>query len=155
MLIESQLAKTPNLKINALILAGGFSSSDHLFTRVRQIFGGRISFIGRPMDVDVAVLQGAARFGLSLTGGRVAVSSVICPRSYIMKVKLPAEQMDFYQRPGYISRNKAGIEICSNRLSYLVAKGAVLRKGQRLRSRFCKYSKGKLLQNSLSRSIST
>ena len=40
-----------------------------------------------------------------------------------------------------ISTNDAGIEVCENRLSYLVAKGAVLRKGQRLRSRFCKYSR--------------
>lgn len=79
--------------------------------------------------------------------------------------QLPAEAIDQYQRPGYIKTNNAGVEgndftcaplpsqallntflnlVCENRLSYLVAKGAVLRKGQRLRSRFCKYSRGAL-----------
>lgn len=40
-----------------------------------------------------------------------------------MKVKLPAEPVDQYQRPGFITVNDAGIEVCENRLSYLVAKG--------------------------------
>lgn len=55
---------------------------------------------------------------------------------------MPAEDVDRFQRPGFITTNDAGVEVCENRLSYLVAKGAVLRKGQRLRSRFCKYSRG-------------
>jgi len=60
-----------------------------------------------------------------------------------MKCKLPASEEDRYQRPGasaqagrllrvvadpcmlagFIVRNDAGIEVCENRLSYLVAKG--------------------------------
>lgn len=39
------------------------------------------------------------------------------------EVKLPAEPVDQYQRPGFITVNDAGIEVCENRLSYLVAKG--------------------------------
>lgn len=41
----------------------------------------------------------------------------------ISEVKLPAEPIDQYQRPGFLSINDAGIEVCENRLSYLVAKG--------------------------------
>ncbi|KAM0747875.1 hypothetical protein T439DRAFT_366092 [Meredithblackwellia eburnea MCA 4105] len=141
-LIEVQLSKTPEKRVNALILVGGFAASEYLFTRVQQVFGERVPLIARPQDCDVATLQGAARYGLGLSGGKAAVSSVISPRSYIMKVKLPAEPVDQYQRPGFISVNDAGIEVCENRLSYLVAKGAVLRKGQRLKSRFCKFSRG-------------
>jgi hypothetical protein len=85
----------------------------------------------------------------------------------LVEVKLPAESIDQYQRPAFIVRNDAGIEVCENRLSCsyssllsyyhstawiscsiflsadLVAKGAVLKKGQRLRSRFCKFTKGR------------
>ncbi|GAA5822338.1 hypothetical protein JCM10212_005680 [Sporobolomyces blumeae] len=136
-IIDVQLSKVPNRTVNALILVGGFAGSEYLFQRVRQAYGGRISVIARPRDADVATLQGAARYGL----GKATVSSVISPRSYIMKCKLPAEDVDRYQRPGFISSNDAGIEVCENRLSYLVAKGAVLRKGQRLKSRFCKFSR--------------
>ncbi|KAK4049950.1 hypothetical protein OIV83_003774 [Microbotryomycetes sp. JL201] len=141
-LIESQLDKVPDKRVNALILVGGFAASQYLFSRVQEHFGHIVPVIARPQDCDVATLQGAARYGLGLTNGKAAVSSVICPRSYIMKVKLPAEDVDRMQRPGFITLNNAGIEVCENRLSYLVAKGAVLRKGQRLKSRFCKFSKG-------------
>lgn len=33
------------------------------------------------------------------------------------EVKLPAEEVDRYQRPGFITLNDAGIEVCENRLS--------------------------------------
>ncbi|GAA5942523.1 Hsp70 family protein [Sporobolomyces koalae] len=137
-IINAQLATVPNKSVNALILVGGLSSSQYLFERVQEAFADKISVIARPRDADVATLQGAARYGL----GKATVSSVISPRSYIIKCKLPAEDVDRYTRPGFISSNDAGVEVCENRLSYLVAKGAVLRKGQRLRSRFCKYSRG-------------
>ncbi|BGP43264.1 hypothetical protein JCM10449v2_007292 [Rhodotorula kratochvilovae] len=139
-LIEIQLAKVPGQQVQALILVGGFAASEYLCSRVQETFGARIPVIAKPRDTDVATLQGAARYGLGLIGGKATVSSVISPRSYIMKCKLPATEEDRYQRPGFIVRNDAGIEVCENRLSYLVAKGAVLRKGQRLRSRYCKFS---------------
>jgi hypothetical protein len=156
-----QLSKVPSKSVHALILVGGLSSSQYLFQRVQETYANRIGIIVRPRDSDVSVLKGAAKYGL----GKATVSSVISPRSYIMsefslssfhvesfidvseispprtECKLPAEDIDRYQRPGFISTNDAGIEVCENRLSYLVAKGAVLRKGQRLRSRFCKYSR--------------
>lgn len=59
----------------------------------------------------------------------------------VTECKLPATDEDRVKRPGFISSNDAGVEVCENRLSYLVAKNAVLRKGQRLRSRFCKFSR--------------
>lgn len=83
-MIEQQLQKTPGQKVNALILVGGFAASEYLFARVREAFGEVISVIARPQDCDVATLQGAARYGLGLTGGKAAVSSVVSPRSYIM-----------------------------------------------------------------------
>ncbi|GAA5933864.1 hypothetical protein JCM3775_000308 [Rhodotorula graminis] len=141
-LIEVQLAKVPTHQgVQALILVGGFAASEYLCSRVHETFSARIPVIAKPRDTDVATLQGAARYGLGLIGGKATVSSVISPRSYIMKCKLPASDEDRYQRPGFIVRNDAGIEVCENRLSYLVAKGAVLRKGQRLRSRYCKFSR--------------
>ncbi|GAA5840524.1 hypothetical protein JCM11251_007608 [Rhodosporidiobolus azoricus] len=140
--IETQLQKTPKKSVHALILVGGFAASEYLNSRVYEAFHDRIGIIARPRDTDVATLQGAARYGLGLISGKPAVSSVISPRSYIMKCKLPATEQDRYTRPGFITTNDAGIEVCENRLSYLVAKNAVLRKGQRLRSRFCKFSRG-------------
>jgi hypothetical protein len=85
-----------------------------------------------------------------------------------MKSKLPAEEEDHWRRPEFISVNDGGTVVCENRLSCesilswwgsfrmqivssrrsslsdLIAKGAVLRKGERLRSRFCKFIKGEL-----------
>lgn len=87
-LIDQQLQKTPGQKVNALILVGGFAASAYLFARVKEQFGGVIKVIARPQDCDVATLQGAARYGLGLTGGKAAVSSVISPRSYIMSASL-------------------------------------------------------------------
>lgn len=83
-LIETQLDKTPQQSVHALIMVGGFAASEYLMTRVRQHFHHVIPTIARPHDCDVATLQGAARYGLGLTSGRAAVSSVICPRNYIM-----------------------------------------------------------------------
>jgi hypothetical protein len=65
-------------------MVGGFAASEYLYSRIRQSFGSRIAMIGRPQDCDVATLQGAARYGLGLIGGKAAVSSVISPRSYVM-----------------------------------------------------------------------
>lgn len=85
-LIQQQLDKTPGKKVNALILVGGFAASAYLFARVQEHFGPHINVIARPQDCDVATLQGAARYGLGLVGGKAAVSSVISPRSYIMSI---------------------------------------------------------------------
>ncbi|SCV73246.1 BQ2448_7171 [Microbotryum intermedium] len=140
-LLHHQLSKVASTRIDAIILVGGFAASEYLYTRVQEEFGASIPVIARPNDCDVATLRGAARYGLGLTQGRKAVSAVITPRSYIMKVKLPAEEVDRYERPHFITVNDAGMQVCANRLSYLVAKGAVLRKGEKLRSRFCKFVK--------------
>jgi len=135
-LIEDQLRRTEQV-VDALMLVGGFSGSEYLFKRVDERFGARIKVIARPSDADTATLRGAAQYGLAR---RPLVSSVVAPRAYIMRVKLPAEQTDFNMRPAYIQKNQAGISICENRLKYLVQKGAIIRKGQMIRAPFCKYS---------------
>ncbi|KAF8970592.1 hypothetical protein BDZ97DRAFT_1790034 [Flammula alnicola] len=135
-LIEEQIARVDQ-PIHALLLVGGFAGSEYLKQRVQDQFGSRIRTIARPPDADTATLRGAAAYGLAR---RPLVSSVIAPRSYLMKVKLPAEQEDWSKRPAYIRNNDAGVAICENRLQYLVSKGAILRKGQRLTTKFCKFS---------------
>ncbi|KAG8718337.1 hypothetical protein FRC09_012815 [Ceratobasidium sp. 395] len=137
-LIEDQLSRCAQ-RIDALLLVGGFSGSEYLFKKVDESFGTRIGVIARPADADTATCRGAARYGLA---NRALVSSVIAPRAYIMKVKLPAEPEDWQKRPAYISQNNAGVNICENRLQYLVQKGAILRKGQRVKTKFCKFSQG-------------
>jgi len=164
-LLSAQIAKIGHTPLDAIILVGGFAASEYLYTRVRQAFGAVVPVIVRPQDCDTATLRGAARYGLGLRMGRGAVSSVISPRSYCMKSKLPAEEEDHWRRPEFISVNDGGTVVCENRLSCmfklltlalilsltshhapdLIAKGAVLRKGERLRSRFCKFIKGKLM----------
>ncbi|KAG5735573.1 Heat shock 70 kDa protein 12B [Termitomyces sp. T112] len=135
-LVEDQIQRVDQ-RIDALLLVGGFAGSEYLKQRIEERFSSRIRVIARPADADTATLRGAARYGLAR---RPLVSSVIAPKSYIMKVKLPAEQEDFMKRPAYIKTNDAGASICENRLQYLVSKGAILRKGQRLNTKFCKYS---------------
>ncbi|KAF9463313.1 hypothetical protein BDZ94DRAFT_1282511 [Collybia nuda] len=135
-LIEDQTRKLDQ-RIDALLLVGGFAGSEYLKQRVEEQFSSRIRVIARPADADTATLRGAAQYGLAR---RPLVSSVIAPRSYIMKVKLPADQEDWMKRPAYIKTNDAGVSICENRLQYLVSKGAILRKGQRLTTKFCKFS---------------
>ncbi|GAA5843244.1 hypothetical protein JCM11251_002259 [Rhodosporidiobolus azoricus] len=139
--ILTQLGKIAYTPVDAIILVGGFAASEYLYTRVRQTFGARIPVIVRPQDCDTATLRGAARYGLGFKSGKGAVSSVIAPRSYCIKSKLPAEEEDHWRRPEFVATNDGGTVVCENRLSYLIAKGAVLRKGERLRSRFCKYIK--------------
>jgi hypothetical protein len=149
-LIEEQVAKVDQ-RVDALLLVGGFAGSEYLkqCVEVRTLSGflllaltssllqdklrSRIRLIARPADADTATLRGAARYGLAR---RPLVSSVIAPRSYIMKVKLPAEPEDWQRRPAYIRNNDAGYPICDNRLQYLVQKGAIIRKGQRLATKF-------------------
>ncbi|KAG5638936.1 hypothetical protein H0H81_008436 [Sphagnurus paluster] len=114
-LIENQVQKLDQ-RIDALLLVGGFAGSEYLKQRVEEQFSSRIKVIARPADADTATLRGAARYGLAR---RPLVSSVIAPRSYIMKVKLPAEQEDWLKRPAYIKNNDAGVPICDNRYATL------------------------------------
>lgn len=135
-LIEEQF-KRVDQKIDALLLVGGFAGSEYLFKRVEERFSTKVRVIARPSDTDTATVRGAALYGLSR---KSVVSTVIAPRSYIMKVKLPAEPEDWIKRPAYIKENSASVPICENRLQYLVVKGAILRKGQRVKTKFCKFS---------------
>ncbi|KAJ7482269.1 hypothetical protein B0H11DRAFT_1724058 [Mycena galericulata] len=109
-LITNQLAVSP--EIDALLLVGGFSASAYLKGRVEEKIGPRIRTIARPPDSDTATLRGAARYALAR---RTLVSQLVVPRSYVMKVKLPAEAEDRVRRPAYVHVNDAGVEICENR----------------------------------------
>ncbi|KAJ6542699.1 hypothetical protein B0H19DRAFT_957504 [Mycena capillaripes] len=109
-LISKQLDTSPN--IDALLLVGGFSGSAYLKTRVEEQFSPQIRTLARPPDSDTATLRGAARYGLAR---RALVSQLVVPRSYVMKVKLPAEPEDRVRRPAYVHVNDAGVEICENR----------------------------------------
>ncbi|EGO02840.1 hypothetical protein SERLA73DRAFT_176256 [Serpula lacrymans var. lacrymans S7.3] len=135
-LIEEQSKKTDQ-RIDALLLVGGFAGSHYLYRKVQEHFGTRIRVIERPSDADTATVRGAAQYGLART---TVVSSVVVPRSYLMQVKLPAEPEDWAKRPAYIKENSAGVSICEKRLQYLVVKGAILRRGQRIKTKFCKFS---------------
>ncbi|KAH8101329.1 actin-like ATPase domain-containing protein [Cristinia sonorae] len=135
-LIEEQMRKIDQ-RLDCLLLVGGFSGSEYLFRKVWERFSSRVKVIARPPDCDTATVRGAAQYGLAQ---RPLVSSIIAPQSYMMKVKLPAEPEDHLKRPAYIRENDAGVSVCDNRLQYLVVKGAILRKGQRLRHKFCKFS---------------
>ena len=53
---------------------------------------------------------------------------------------MPATEEDFRTRPGYISINNGGKQVCDKRLMYLASKGALLKKRQRLESEFCKFA---------------
>ncbi|KAI0033033.1 actin-like ATPase domain-containing protein [Vararia minispora EC-137] len=135
-LIEEQARRVKH-RIDALLLVGGFSASNYLFHRVEEKFRSTIKVIARPDDADTATVRGGAKYGLAQ---RPLVSSIIAPRAYMVKVKLPAEPEDLLKRPAYVVRNNAGMPSCENRLQYLVAKGAILRKGQKIRTKFCKFS---------------
>ncbi|KAI6046624.1 actin-like ATPase domain-containing protein [Pisolithus marmoratus] len=125
-LIEDQ-HKRVDQRIDALLLVGGFAGSEYLFKKVEERFSAKMRVIARPSDADTATVRGATLYGLSR---KMVVSTVIAPRSYIMKVKLPAEPEDWIKRPAYIKENNANLPICENRLQYLVVKGAILRKGK-------------------------
>jgi hypothetical protein len=124
-LIEEQL-KRLDQPIQALLLVGGFAGSEYLRQCVETQFEARVKLIARPPDADTATLRGAARYGLAK---RQLVSSVIAPRSYVMKVKLPAEPEDWQKRPAYIRNNDAGIAICENRQVRLSSWGNQLTAG--------------------------
>ncbi|KAJ7619528.1 actin-like ATPase domain-containing protein [Roridomyces roridus] len=136
-LVTKQLAVSP--AVDALLLVGGFSGSAYLMSRVEETFGTRIHTIARPPDSDTATLRGAARYGLAR---RPLVSHMVVPRSLVMKVKLPAEPEDRVRRPAYIFYSEQmGADACENRLQYLAKKGAIVKKGERIMTRFCKFSK--------------
>ncbi|KAJ6619054.1 hypothetical protein B0H10DRAFT_1794150 [Mycena sp. CBHHK59/15] len=137
-LIHTQLTALPAQTADALLLVGGFAGSAYLMERVETTFRARIPLIARPPDADTATLRGAARHALER---RPLVAQVVAARGYGVRAKLPAEAEDRVRRPAYISRNAAGVQVCANRLQYLVHKGAVLRKGQRVTTRFCKFSR--------------
>ncbi|KAG8705825.1 hypothetical protein FRC09_002740 [Ceratobasidium sp. 395] len=136
-LIEAQLVRFAG-KVDALMLVGGFSHSEYLLKQVNNRFGSRIGLIARPVDIDTAVCRGAARCGLM---DYESVPVVIAPRAYMIRGSQPVEPEDRQKRPQFIRQNKAGAEVCQNRLRYLVRKGASVRKGKSIVLKLRKLSK--------------
>lgn len=140
-LIDAQVTKCEE-PLQYIFLVGGFAGNPYLLSRVQDRFADRVvGSVVRPHDADTAALRGAVMYGLQVDAGLPLISNVVAPRSYIMKVKLPAEPIDFQQRPAYISTNRAGVPVCKNRLQYLIKKGDVVEKGAKIRTRFSKLSK--------------
>jgi len=83
-----------------------------LYSCLKQQFGSRIRVIARPDDTDTATCRGAARYGLAHLP---LVSTVVAPKSYMIRVKATAEPQDQLNRPAYIERNGAGALVCKNR----------------------------------------
>ncbi|QRW14093.1 hypothetical protein RhiLY_13092 [Ceratobasidium sp. AG-Ba] len=135
--IESHLTNAGR-NVDALLLVGELSCSQYLIKLIQERFGPRIPIIARPPDADTAACRGAARHGLCYN---TVVSSYIVPRSYIMRVKLPAEPEDERMRAGYIVEEDDGRRSCNNRIQYLLQKGAILKRGQIVKTNLCKFSK--------------
>ncbi|KAG8702172.1 hypothetical protein FRC09_004916 [Ceratobasidium sp. 395] len=136
-LIEAQLVQFAG-KVDALMLVGGFSHSEYLLKQVNNRFESRIGLIARPVDIDTAVCRGAARCGLM---DYEPVPVVIAPRAYMIRGSQSVEPEDRQKRPQFIRQNKAGAEVCQNRLRYLVRKGASVRKGKSIVLKLRKLSK--------------
>ncbi|KAG8705098.1 hypothetical protein FRC09_003157 [Ceratobasidium sp. 395] len=136
-LIEAQLNRFVG-KVDALMLVGGFSHNEYLLKHINERFRSRIEAITRPVDIDTAICRGAARCGLT---DYELVPVVIAPRAYMMKGNKPGEPEDHQKRPQYMGHNKAGADVCQNRLHYLVRKGASLRKEDVVVQKLRKFSK--------------
>ncbi|KAF8150916.1 actin-like ATPase domain-containing protein [Crassisporium funariophilum] len=134
--IAKQLKKTDE-RVKALLLVGGFSGNDYLFQRIKDKFQDQIQTILRPPDADTSALRGAVMHGMT----EPLISRVIAPHSYIMKVRLPAEQQDYMTRPAYIKQSASGLRLCEKRVQYLVHKGDIIRKGERIKTKLSKYSR--------------
>ncbi|KAF8331926.1 actin-like ATPase domain-containing protein [Cantharellus anzutake] len=135
-LIEEQIRRVDQ-SIDALLLVGGFSASEYLFKRVDEAFCSRINVIARPSDADTAISRGAAQYGLAR---RPPVSSISAPMPCFMRFQLPAEPEDWQRRPAQIYKDNSSDYICRGRLRYLVTKGEILAKGQRVRIGFSKFT---------------
>ncbi|KAJ3511979.1 hypothetical protein NLJ89_g3789 [Agrocybe chaxingu] len=137
-LIDSQISLLGSPQ--ALFMVGGFAQNPYLLKRVTQTFKDRIPFIQRPSDADTVALRGA---GAGALLGLTFRPKIVVPRSYILKVRLPAEQEDFLRRPAYIKQDARGMPLCEKRLQYLVKKGAVVNKGEPVLAKFSKFSKSR------------
>ncbi len=82
--VEEQLARLQGERVAAVLLVGGFSGSEYLYTEIKRRLGDRIPTILQPNDSDIATVQGGARYGLELLRGALSVTNVICPRSYFL-----------------------------------------------------------------------
>ncbi|KAF9511742.1 hypothetical protein BS47DRAFT_1298549, partial [Hydnum rufescens UP504] len=122
------------VRIDTLLLVGGFSTNEYLFRRITEQFGSSTVSVIRPADGDIASCRGGPRFGISSL-----VSSVIHPQSVFLRVALPAEREDRMMRPVYI-RTVRGGSLCEHRVQYIARRGASVMKGGRSELRLRKFA---------------
>jgi len=121
-----------NVRLDVLLLVGGFSTNEYLFQRITDRFASNIAVI-RPADGDFASCGGGARVGIASP-----VSSVIPPQNIFRRVTLPAEQEDRVLRPAYIT-GVPGSLLCENRVEYIVRRGSRVMKGSNSELRLRKH----------------
>ncbi|KAF9510356.1 hypothetical protein BS47DRAFT_1348169, partial [Hydnum rufescens UP504] len=117
--------RASKVRLDVLLLVGGFSTNEYLFQRIIQQFGSSIGSIIRPADGDTAWCRGGVRFDVGSP-----ISSVIQPQNVFRRVALSTELEDRTMRPAYIT-NVAGRSFCEYRVEYIVRRGASVVKGRR------------------------
>ncbi|KDQ10214.1 hypothetical protein BOTBODRAFT_116200, partial [Botryobasidium botryosum FD-172 SS1] len=120
--------------IDALFLVGGFSNNEYLLTHVERGFDSRVAIVLRPPHADLATCRGAAQYGLTQQS---LVSQLVSPKAYMFVTELKSDEEDRIKRPAYID---PATKLCRNRLKYLVNKGALVQRGQKLPVKFGKLS---------------
>ncbi|KAF9510334.1 hypothetical protein BS47DRAFT_1319737 [Hydnum rufescens UP504] len=124
--------ETSNVRLDVLLLVGGFSRNEYLFERIKDRFASNIAVI-RPAEGDFASYGGGARLRIGSL-----VSSVVPPHNVFRRVTLPAEQEDMALRPAYIT-GVPGSLLCENRVEYIVRRGSRVMKGVRSELRVRKF----------------
>ncbi|KAF9510332.1 hypothetical protein BS47DRAFT_1348130, partial [Hydnum rufescens UP504] len=105
--------RASNVRLDALILVGGFSRNEYLFQRITGQFASSIVSVIRPAHGDIASCRGGARFSI-----RSLISSVIPSAEYRT------------MRPAYIT-GVPDRSLCEHRVEYIVRRGASITKGSR------------------------
>ncbi|KAI8874717.1 hypothetical protein K501DRAFT_204149, partial [Backusella circina FSU 941] len=84
-LLEKQYNEIPDKRVECIFLVGGFGSSNYLYQKVTEAFEGRVKQVLCPPRAPLAVVRGAAYFGLNPR----AVTSRISRRTYGINAGLP------------------------------------------------------------------
>lgn len=107
----------PDKRIECIFLVGGFGSSNYLYQKVMEAFEGRVKQVLCPPRAALAVVRGAAYFGLNPR----AVTSRISRRTYGINAGLPFDN----ERDPISSRviRPDGSVRCATRFLTFVKKG--------------------------------
>ncbi|KAI8985093.1 hypothetical protein BDB01DRAFT_96694 [Pilobolus umbonatus] len=87
-LLEEQYNSIPNRQVSTLFVVGGFGSSHYLLQKIKDSFENRINQILCPPRAALAVVRGAAYFGLNPK----IITSRISRRTYGINAGLPFDE---------------------------------------------------------------